>query len=136
MTATAIPSDRPDGLALFLELTKFKISAASTFTAATGYIAIRRGVDLGLITALMGTLLLAMASSALNEVQERRLDALMERTRQFVGRLHRIARGRHAPPRGGGLVDVPPARGEQRGPRRRPYQHGRQPDLGLGHPDQ
>ncbi len=81
MTASAIPATRPDGFALFLELTKFKISAASTFTAATGYIAFRRGWDLGLLTALVGTLLLAMASSALNEVQERRLDALMERTR-------------------------------------------------------
>jgi len=80
MTASAFPAERPDGLALFLELTKFKISAASTFTAATGYIACRRGVDAGLVTALLGTLLLAMASSTLNEVQERNLDALMPRT--------------------------------------------------------
>jgi len=81
MTAAAISADRPGWPALFLELTKFKISAASTFTAATGYIAYRRGADLGLLTALLGTLLLAMASSVLNEVQERKLDALMTRTR-------------------------------------------------------
>jgi protoheme IX farnesyltransferase len=81
MTAAALSADRPGWPALFLELTKFKISAASTFTAATGYIAFRRGADLGLLTALLGTLLLAMASSTFNEVQERKLDALMARTR-------------------------------------------------------
>jgi len=81
MTAAAIPAERPGWAALFFDLTKFKISAASMFTSATGYVAFRRGVDLGLLTALLGTLLLAMASSALNEVQECNLDALMERTR-------------------------------------------------------
>ena len=81
MTAAAIPAERPGRAVLFFELTKFKISAASTSTAATGYVAFRRGVDLWLLTALLGTLLLAMASSALNEIQERNLDALMERTR-------------------------------------------------------
>lgn len=68
-------------LAALLELTKLRISAASTFTGATGYIAYRHGLDGGLFTSLAGTLLLAMASSALNEVQEHDLDALMERTR-------------------------------------------------------
>lgn len=65
----------------FLELTKPSISAAATFTAATGYLACRHHPDWGLPTALLGTLLLAMASSAFNEVQERELDVLMERTR-------------------------------------------------------
>ena len=77
MTAAAIPAERPGWAALFFDLTKFKISAASMLTSATGYVAFRRGVDLGLLTALLGTLLLAMASSALNEVQECNLDALM-----------------------------------------------------------
>ena len=68
-------------LASFLELTKLRISAASTFTCATGYLAFRHGLDRGLLSALIGTLLLAMAASAFNEVQEHDLDALMERTR-------------------------------------------------------
>lgn len=68
-------------MAALLELTKLRISAASTFTGAAGYIAYRQGLDGGLFTSLAGTLLLAMASSALNEVQEHDLDALMERTR-------------------------------------------------------
>lgn len=65
----------------FLELTKFRISAASTFTGATGYLAFRHGLDWGLLSCLLGTLLLAMASSTFNEVQEHDLDALMERTK-------------------------------------------------------
>jgi protoheme IX farnesyltransferase len=68
-------------LATLLELTKLRISAASTFTAATGYLAFRHRMDWGLLSALAGTMLLAMASSAFNEVQEHDLDALMERTR-------------------------------------------------------
>jgi len=64
-----------------MELTKLRISAASTFTAAAGYIAFRRGADAGLATTLLGILLLALGASALNEVQERHLDARMERTR-------------------------------------------------------
>ena len=67
-------------LSAFLELTKLRISAASTFTGAAGYIAFRHGFDRGLLSSLAGTLLLAMASSAFNEVQEHDLDALMERT--------------------------------------------------------
>jgi protoheme IX farnesyltransferase len=68
-------------LASLAELTKLRISAASTFTAAAGYIAFRRGADAGLGTTLLGILLLALGASALNEIQERHLDARMERTR-------------------------------------------------------
>jgi len=80
MTAASLPLARPSAFSVFLDLTKFKISVASTFTAAMGYIAYRRGVDLAMVSTLIGTLLLAMASSVLNEIQERKLDALMERT--------------------------------------------------------
>jgi len=65
----------------WLELTKFRISAVSTLTASTGFIAYQRGVNMGLVGATLGTLLMAMASSALNEVQEREIDARMVRTR-------------------------------------------------------
>ncbi|WP_306591106.1 protoheme IX farnesyltransferase [Geothrix sp. 21YS21S-4] len=82
MTVAAIPASKPHPLSTLLELTKLRISGASTFTAAAGYVACLRGVDAGLITTLIGILLLAMGSSALNEVQERRFDALMPRTAQ------------------------------------------------------
>ncbi len=71
---------KPSPLSTFLELTKLRISGASTFTAAAGYVAFLRGANAGLVTTLVGILLLAMGSSALNEVQEHKLDALMPRT--------------------------------------------------------
>jgi protoheme IX farnesyltransferase len=71
---------KPSPISTFLELTKLRISGASTFTAAAGYVAFLRGANAGLITTLLGILLLAMGSSALNEVQEHKLDALMPRT--------------------------------------------------------
>ena len=65
----------------WLELTKFRISVVSTFTAAMGFVASSRQLTLPLLSTLIGTLLLAMAASALNEVQECKIDALMTRTR-------------------------------------------------------
>jgi protoheme IX farnesyltransferase len=79
MTVAAL--NPPGLLSSLLELTKFRISVASTFTAAAGYVAFRRGADPGLAVTLIGILLLAMGSCALNEVQEREHDAKMERTR-------------------------------------------------------
>ena len=75
-TALVLPSRQPGLLSSLAELTKLRISAASTFTAAAGYVAFRRGADAGLATALLGILLLALGASAFNEVQERHLDAL------------------------------------------------------------
>lgn len=92
MSAATLAAGRPGLFASLLELVKFRISVASTFTAAAGYIAFLRGADAGLATTLLGILLLAMGSCALNEVQEREHDARMERTR-----LRPIPRGTFAP---------------------------------------
>jgi len=73
---SAVPSWRD-----FNQLTKVSISAASTFTAAAGYLAALRSFQWHLLTALLGILLLAMGSCALNELQELKHDARMERTR-------------------------------------------------------
>ena len=81
MDAQALPTTRPAWYGVLLELTKFRISAVSTLSAATGYAACRHGLDRRLATLLAGTLLMAMAASTLNEVQEWRIDARMERTR-------------------------------------------------------
>ncbi len=81
MTTAAISTCDRGRFETFWELTKFPVSAASSLTVASGYIAFRHSVDAGLLTALFGTLLMAMASSALNEVQERDVDTLMARTR-------------------------------------------------------
>ena len=80
MSVAALPAPKTNPVSTFLELTKLRISGASTFTAAAGYVAFLRRADAGLITTLLGILLLAMGSSALNEVQEHKFDALMPRT--------------------------------------------------------
>ena len=80
MSTNAMALPTPSPVSIFLELTKLRISGASTFTAAAGYVAFLRGANAGLVTTLLGILLLAMGSSALNEVQEHKLDALMPRT--------------------------------------------------------
>jgi heme o synthase len=71
----------PVTLGALAELTKLRISAMSTLTGAAGYVACARGVHWGVVAASVGTLLLAMGASALNEVQERDYDAVMVRTR-------------------------------------------------------
>jgi len=80
LSVVALPAQKAHPVSTFLELTKLRISGASTFTAAAGYVAFLRGANAGLITTLLGILLLAMGSSALNEVQEHKYDALMPRT--------------------------------------------------------
>jgi len=81
VTATTAQIGVESRVSHWLELTKFRISAVSTLTAATGYIAYSRSINAALAGAVVGTLLMAMASSALNEVQEREIDAQMVRTR-------------------------------------------------------
>jgi heme o synthase len=68
-------------MGVLADLTKVRISAMSALTAAMGYVAFARTLDSGVLTAALGTVLLAMGASALNEWQERDLDALMHRTR-------------------------------------------------------
>ena len=84
--------------ATFSQLTKLPISLVATLTAVTGFLACRRALNGCLLLTFLGTLLLAMAASALNEVQERNLDARMERTR-----LRPIPRGAVSP-RAGALI--------------------------------
>jgi protoheme IX farnesyltransferase len=63
------------------QLFKFPISILSTVSAATGYLAFRHAFDARLVLLCTEILLLAFAACALNEAQEHKVDALMERTR-------------------------------------------------------
>jgi heme o synthase len=81
VTTAVLRIQSENRLSQWLELTKFRISSVSTLTAAMGFVAYGRHVTLGLFSAVTGTLLLAMASSTLNEVQESEIDARMQRTR-------------------------------------------------------
>ncbi len=81
MTALALRVHNESWVNDWLVLTKFRISLVSTLTAAMGYIAASRAVGTGLLSAVIGTLCMAMAASAFNEIEERDIDALMPRTR-------------------------------------------------------
>ena len=79
-TAAVHTTHAPPLVKVLADLTKIRISAMSTLTAAAGYSAFARGLDGGVLMASLGTLFFAMGASALNEVQEREYDALMVRT--------------------------------------------------------
>ena len=85
LTLSSVPSPSDIPLVRFLnaglELTKFRIAAASTLSAVTGYVVFSRAVGHGLVTTFLGVLFLAMGACALNQFQDRDIDARMERTR-------------------------------------------------------
>lgn len=64
----------------FLKLGKFNISIPVTLTGFLGYFLYRPALDRGAILSMLGILTLSMGSSALNQVQERHIDARMQRT--------------------------------------------------------
>jgi protoheme IX farnesyltransferase len=64
------------------QLFKFPISIMSTVSAATGYVAFTHALTWRLLLVSGLVLLLAFSACALNEAQEYKLDALMERTRR------------------------------------------------------
>jgi heme o synthase len=62
-------------------LTRIGVTLAVTFSAAVGYIVSSGHIDIKIINVLSGVFLLAGGASALNQFQERKTDALMERTK-------------------------------------------------------
>jgi heme o synthase len=67
---------------LKLELTKSRISFLVTLSAAAGFLIAQGTISYGIIAPIIGVLFLASGSCALNQFQERAIDALMERTRK------------------------------------------------------
>lgn len=63
------------------QLTRLGVSVAVTFSAATGYIVFKEELDSGLLYTAIGVLFLAGGASALNQYQEKDIDALMNRTK-------------------------------------------------------
>lgn len=66
----------------YAQLFKLPISMMSTVSAATGYLAFTHALSWRILPVSLAVLMLAFAACALNEAQEHKLDALMERTRQ------------------------------------------------------
>jgi heme o synthase len=89
-------NDRWAPLKMFAELTKLKLVGASTLSTATGAVLFLHKVRWDIATASIGVFLIALGSCALNQIQDRRYDASMNRTcRRPVagGSLSRAAAG-------------------------------------------
>lgn len=67
-------------LELFLALGKVRITFAVTLSTLTGYLLYARSFTADLIYPLVGVFFLSAASAALNQWQERKYDAMMQRT--------------------------------------------------------
>jgi heme o synthase len=64
----------------FLKFTRFFLSLAISFSALAGFIAFHHSLNWQALYAFTGVLFMAASASALNQYQERHLDALMKRT--------------------------------------------------------
>lgn len=67
-------------IGILLELGKLRIASMSVVTVLAGYVLAAGGLDASAVGAVVGVFLLASGASALNQYQERDLDALMPRT--------------------------------------------------------
>jgi protoheme IX farnesyltransferase len=65
---------------LMLELGKVRIASLATMSMITGFILAAGGVRVDMILPTIGVFMLACGSSALNQIQDRDLDGLMQRT--------------------------------------------------------
>lgn len=78
-------------LSLFLELIKFKLSMAVTLSSVTGYFLFRNDIKWEIFCLAAGVFFLASGASILNQITERELDLLMERTKNRPLPLKRIS---------------------------------------------
>jgi len=68
-------------LHIFFELVKVRITVFVTVTTGFGYIASSGIIDINIVPVLIGVLLLAFGSAAMNHYQEKNYDAKMDRTK-------------------------------------------------------
>ncbi len=66
---------------VFIELSKIRVALLVSVTAFAGFVVSAGGLSPAVVPAVAGTFLLACGALALNQYQERRTDALMDRTR-------------------------------------------------------
>ena len=66
---------------IFIRLTRLPLALLTTASAATGWALAHGFFGAGIVVPVAGVFLLACGATALNQVQEREADALMERTR-------------------------------------------------------
>ena len=70
-----------DHFKLILALIKYRVSLAVSFTTVTGYMVFTGQFDIQIVYLIISIFLLAGGSSAMNECQESKYDALMARTK-------------------------------------------------------
>lgn len=70
-----------DHFKLILALIKYRVSLAVSFTTVTGYMVFTGKFDIQIVYLIISIFLLAGGSSAMNECQESKYDALMARTK-------------------------------------------------------
>jgi len=75
------PRSRPSYFSSILDLGKIKISIPVALTGFLGYYLINPVLGTDALLAVGGIFFLSMGSSAINQIQERKTDALMHRTR-------------------------------------------------------
>lgn len=68
-------------LNIFFELTKIRITSFVTITTAFGYVVATQEINSGIIAPVIGILLVACGSAVINHYQERKTDAIMDRTK-------------------------------------------------------
>jgi heme o synthase len=68
-------------LEIYLNLTRSTISVMVAFSAAAGYISCHHGLQMSLLSVFFGVYFFSCAASVFNQYQERKHDALMERTK-------------------------------------------------------
>jgi protoheme IX farnesyltransferase len=67
-------------LGIVVELSKVRIAVLSTASVVAGYALAAGALEVDIVAPLAGVFLLACGASALNQYQERDIDALMRRT--------------------------------------------------------
>lgn len=68
-------------LRIFLKLTRFNISIFSALAAFMGYVLYKEKLSIEMLIPVSAVFLIASGASALNQFQEKKADAIMERTR-------------------------------------------------------
>ncbi|MDA0719878.1 MAG: heme o synthase [Bacteroidetes bacterium] len=82
MSQTVIISERPTSWLLFKEITKFRLSISVLFSSVAGYFLGAESIGLDFLALLViGGYCMVGASNVFNQIIERDLDALMERTK-------------------------------------------------------
>ena len=66
---------------ILLELTKIRITSFVTLTTVFGFIVASNSINEKIVLPTLGVLLLACGAAVINHIQERKTDALMDRTK-------------------------------------------------------